>query len=122
MFHVKHSTASFFYDTIGITEMSGLKERSSYMLNINLTFVYWYLFLLNILTFALFGLEKRFQDGGSSRIPEWVLLLLAVLGGSMGAFFAIYIFTYKKDQPKFKYGILALYAIQFAICVRLGIF
>ena len=110
MFHVKHSTASFFYDTIGITEMSGLKERSSYMLNINLTFVYWYLFLLNILTFALFGLEKRFQDGGSSRIPEWVLLLLAVLGGSMGAFFAIYIFTYKKDRPKFKYGI------------RLGIF
>ena len=40
------------------------------MLNINLTVVYWYLFLLNILTFALFGLEKRFQDGGASRIPE----------------------------------------------------
>ena len=56
------------------------------MLNINLTVVYWYLFLLNILTFALFGLEKRFQDGGVSRIPEWFLLVLAVLGGSMGAF------------------------------------
>ena len=67
------------------------------MLNINLTVVYWYLFLLNILTFALFGLEKRFQDGGASRIPEWFLLVLAVLGGSMGAFFAIYIFTYKKE-------------------------
>lgn len=92
------------------------------MLNINLTVVYWYLFLLNILTFALFGLEKRFQDGGASRIPEWFLLVLAVLGGSMGAFFAINIFTYKKDRPKFKYGILALYAVQFAICVRLGIF
>lgn len=84
--------------------------------------IYLYLLIINISTFALFGVKKTYAERGVHLFGEWILILLSLLGGSAGAFFAVYIFSYKRDNRKFKYGILFLFVLQYAILVKLGIF
>ena len=43
------------------------------------------LLLLNALTFVVYGVDKWHARGGRWRIPERTLLLLAALGGGLGA-------------------------------------
>ena len=45
--------------------------------------------IMNIATFLLFGLDKTFAKEKMWRIPEAVLLGIALLGGSFGAYMQI---------------------------------
>ena len=45
----------------------------------------YYLLVINILTFVVFGIDKRKAKQGSWRISEATLLMLAVIGGTIGA-------------------------------------
>ena len=45
----------------------------------------YYLIVINILTFAVYGIDKWKARQGSWRISEATLLMLAVIGGTIGA-------------------------------------
>ena len=47
--------------------------------------IVYYLIALNIVTFFVYGIDKWKAKQGSWRISEASLLLLAVIGGSIGA-------------------------------------
>ena len=50
----------------------------------------YYLIVINILTFAVYGIDKWKAKQGSWRISEATLLMLAVIGGTIGALFGMY--------------------------------
>lgn len=71
-----------------------------------------YFLLINIAAFVAFGWDKRKARLHQWRIPEAQLLLLAALGGSVGAFAGMRIFHHKTRKPKFYVGIPVIFIIQ----------
>ena len=71
-----------------------------------------YLILINLIAFALFGIDKRRAKIGAYRISERTLFLSAILGGSMGALAAMYLFRHKTRHLSFTAGIPAILVIQ----------
>lgn len=68
--------------------------------------------ILNIVTYAIYGLDKYKAKRGRWRISERKLLLLAFLGGAVGAYAGMKIFRHKTLHPQFRYGIPVCIALQ----------
>lgn len=71
-----------------------------------------YLAVINIITFAVFGIDKLKAIKNKWRIPEKVLFLLSIIGGSVGAMLGMYTFRHKTKKPLFKFGIPAILIVQ----------
>ena len=78
------------------------------------------LLALNLLTFIVYGIDKWKAVKGKWRIPEATLLILAVIGGSIGALLGMQIWHHKTRHLKFKYGVpfilLAQIVLIYFIC------
>ena len=72
----------------------------------------YYLIVINIVTFLVYGIGKWKAKQGSWRISEATLLILAVIGGSIGALLGMKIWHHKTMHKKFKYGVPAILIIQ----------
>lgn len=70
---------------------------------------------LNIITFLTFGLDKLKAKKGKWRIPESTLLIMAIIGGSIGAYSGMKVWRHKTMHKKFKYGIPAIILMQVGI-------
>ena len=79
--------------------------------------VLYYLAIVNITTFVVYGIDKLKAKKGKWRIPESTLLLLAIIGGSIGAWFGIKVWHHKTLHKKFKYGIPLIVIIQIVIAI-----
>ena len=79
----------------------------------------YYLLAINAVAFIVYGIDKYKAKKAKWRIPEATLLLLAVLGGSVGAWMGMNIWHHKTMHKKFKYGIPAILLIQFALMAYL---
>ena len=67
--------------------------------------------VMNLLAFALMGIDKRRARKGRWRIPERTLFLAALLGGSVGAIAGMWTFHHKTKHWYFVYGMpLILFA------------
>ena len=75
----------------------------------------YYLIVINVVTFLVYGIDKWKAKQSKWRIPEATLLLLAVIGGSVGAWLGMKTWHHKTMHKKFKYGLplilLALIAL-----------
>ena len=80
---------------------------------------YWYLAIINALVLVVYGGDKLFAKLDSWRVPEKVLLLLALLGGSIGALLGMQIFRHKTRHLKFRYGVPMILLLQVAALVYL---
>ena len=78
-----------------------------------------YLLAVNIATFFLYGIDKYKAKKGRWRISEAILLLMAVIGGSIGAWAGMRLWHHKTMHKKFKYGIPIIIIIQVALAVYL---
>ena len=79
----------------------------------------YYLAVINVITFIVYGIDKLKAKKGKWRIPEATLLLLAIVGGSIGAWCGIKVWHHKTMHKKFKYGIPLIIAIQTAAIIYL---
>ena len=79
----------------------------------------YYLLAINAVTFIVYGIDKYKAKEAKWRIPEATLLLLAVLGGSIGAWMGMKVWHHKTMHKKFKYGIPAILLIQIALMAYL---
>lgn len=64
--------------------------------------LYIYLVIVNIVAFALMGIDKYKAKNNLWRIPERVLLLAAFIGGSLGAYAGMFYFRHKTKHAKFR--------------------
>ena len=71
-----------------------------------------YLLVVNIAAFAVYGWDKMCAKRGMWRVPEKILLLLAFLGGSVGAMVGMAIFRHKTLHWKFRYGVPLILILQ----------
>lgn len=74
-----------------------------------------YLIVINILTFLVFGIDKRKARKGRWRIPEATLIGLSAAGGSIGALLGMHLFRHKTQKRKFTLGIPAILIAQAAL-------
>jgi len=70
-----------------------------------LHFITAYLLLVNVVTFFTYGIDKYKAKKGKWRISEATLLLMAFLGGSIGAWLGMKAFHHKTMHKKFYIGV-----------------
>lgn len=78
-------------------------------------YFYFYLILINIVTFILFAIDKKRAKKNQWRIPESQLLFFSLLGGSIGGIIAMKIVKHKTKKPKFTIGMPLLLLINIFI-------
>ena len=76
-----------------------------------------YLVAINVLTFLLYGIDKWKAKRARWRIPERVLLGMAAIGGSVGAWLGMRVWHHKTQHAKFRYGVPAMLVAQAALLV-----
>lgn len=76
-----------------------------------------YFIAVNLVAFFVFGIDKLRAKNGRWRIPESMLLLLAVIGGSAGAYSGMKLWHHKTLHNKFRFGIPVIMFLQLAIIV-----
>ena len=67
----------------------------------------------------MYGIDKLKAKKGKWRISEATLLLMAVIGGSTGAWAGMRIWHHKTLHKKFRYGIPTIIIMQIALVVYL---
>ncbi|MBE6272756.1 MAG: DUF1294 domain-containing protein [Bacteroides sp.] len=75
----------------------------------------YYLIAINAITFITYGIDKWKARKNKWRIPESTLLLLAVFGGSIGAFLGMRVWRHKTMHKKFKYGKPSILVLQIGL-------
>ena len=81
----------------------------------------YYLILVNLAAFILYGADKSFAKKGARRIPEKTLLLWAFLGGSIGALLGMKLFHHKTLKPKFAVTVPVLCVLE-VVCIIFSLF
>ena len=81
--------------------------------------ILYYLLAVNIATFFLYGIDKYKARKGRWRISEATLLMMAVIGGSIGAWSGMRLWHHKTMHKKFKNGIPIIIILQVTIAVYL---
>ena len=68
-------------------------------------YIKWYLIAVNLLTFLLFGIDKRKAIKKKNRIPEFRLFFFSFIGGSAGGLLAMALFRHKTRKKSFTIGL-----------------
>ena len=71
-----------------------------------------YLIIINVIAFFMYGVDKEKARKGEWRIKEKDLILVALIGGSVGAFLGMHLFHHKTRHWYFRYGIPAIMILQ----------
>ena len=74
---------------------------------------------VNLVTFAVYGIDKAKAKRGAWRVPERTLFLLPLLGGSLGALLGMRVFHHKTKHWYFVWGIPLILLAQIALAVWL---
>lgn len=74
-----------------------------------------YLAAVNLVTFEMYGIDKYKAKKAKWRIPEATLLLMAAIGGSVGAWTGMQVWHHKTLHKKFKYGVPVIFLLQVAL-------
>lgn len=77
--------------------------------------IIYYLLAVNVVAFFTYGVDKLKAKKGKWRIPESTLLLLAAVGGSVGAWLGMSLWRHKTQHKKFKFGVPAIFVVQIAL-------
>ena len=77
--------------------------------------IVYILIVINVITFLIYGIDKWKAKQGSWRISEATLLLLAIIGGCIGALLGMQVWHHKTMHLKFKYGLSLILLAQIAL-------
>ena len=78
-----------------------------------------YIVIVNIAAFCLYGIDKSAAIKQKQRIPNRVLLLSAVIGGSLGALAGMYTFRHKTKKWYYTVTVPVVLMIQITAAVLL---
>ena len=76
-----------------------------------------YLVIMNIIGLAVMGIDKSKAKRHVWRIPEKVLFLVSILGGSAGTWAGMYLFRHKTKHWYFVIGMPVIFFLHIAVAV-----
>ena len=80
--------------------------------------VFWIgILILNVVTFFVYGIDKFKAKKSLWRIPESTLLILAAVGGSVGAYLGMKVWHHKTLHKKFSLGVPTILLLHLALLV-----
>ena len=77
--------------------------------------LYFYITLLSVIGFIIMGWDKNRAERRRGRTSENQLILIALLGGSVGIAIGMLVFKHKTSKKKFYIGIPGIYVLQWAV-------
>ncbi len=84
-----------------------------------MTILYCYLLLINALGFIFMLLDKQRAVKNMWRIPERILLLIPILGGSVGSLMGMRLIHHKVNKPLFSIVVPLLCCLHILMLVLL---
>ncbi len=84
-----------------------------------ITLLLSYFAAINLIGFALMGIDKYKAKKRAFRIPEATLFIVAFIGGSIGSIIGMYAFRHKTRHRSFVYGMPFILLIQIALAIFL---
>ena len=84
-----------------------------------ITLLLEYLIAVNLIGFALMGIDKYKAKKRAFRIPEATLFIVAIIGGSIGSILGMYAFRHKTRHWYFVYGMPAILILQILLIALL---
>lgn len=82
------------------------------MNSVILTIVFLYLVIVNLIGYALMGIDKKRAIRGAWRISEATLFFFAIIGGSIGSILGMRHFRHKTKHWYFVWGMPAILLVQ----------
>lgn len=70
---------------------------------------------LNVVTVLVYGYDKAIAGGTRRRVPERVLLALALFGASPGALLAMGLFRHKTAKASFRRAMMMILIVQLLV-------
>ncbi len=80
------------------------------------------LIALNVLTFGMFGVDKKLAESGSRRISEAALLQAAFFGGTPGAYAGRAMFRHKTRKVSFSNALHVIAGFQLCALIFAAVF
>lgn len=74
---------------------------------------------INLIGFALMGIDKYKAKKRAFRIPEATLFIVAIIGGSIGSIIGMYTFRHKTRHRAFVYGMPFILIVQLVLLIAL---
>ena len=99
--------------TIAALSVTTVSVLLTYFLEIHL--LYAYFIGVNLITFAIYGSDKQRAVYSCSRVPEIVLHLLALAGGSPAALVAQITFRHKTKKRTFRIIFITTVLVQLVV-------
>ena len=84
-----------------------------------ITLLLEYLIAVNLIGFALMGIDNYKAKKRAFRIPEATLFIVAIIGGSIGSIIGMYAFRHKTRHWYFVYGMPAILILQILLIALL---
>ncbi len=78
-----------------------------------------YLLVVNVIAFFVYWNDKCKAKRKAWRTPELTLLVLAAIGGSIGAWAAMRLFRHKTNHPQFYIGVPLIFVVQVGVALWL---
>ncbi|MCR5399145.1 MAG: DUF1294 domain-containing protein [Lachnospiraceae bacterium] len=78
-----------------------------------------YIVVLNVMGYALMGIDKARAKKRGFRIPEATLFVVAIIGGSIGTIIGMFFFRHKTRKWYFAYGLPVILILQIALVIAL---
>ncbi len=69
---------------------------------LRLSWLVSWLIAISLVAFCTYAYDKSLASGDALRVPERVLLLLALIGGTPGAFLGMQVFRHKTSKQSFQ--------------------
>lgn len=74
-----------------------------------------WLIVINVVAFVIYSYDKAIAASSWTRVPERVLLLLALIGGTIGALIGMLLFRHKTSKASFRLKFLLVVLLQIAL-------
>ncbi|WP_201000378.1 DUF1294 domain-containing protein [Paenibacillus glycanilyticus] len=79
-----------------------------------------YLLVVNIIAFAMMGMDKNYARRKKRRIPEKRLFGVSAIGGALGAWIGMQIWRHKTKHASFRVGIPLLFIFNLVVIYYLA--
>lgn len=75
-------------------------------------YFFLYLIIINVVSFITMAADKYYARNHRWRISENTLMILAVVGGSVGSIAGMFLLRHKTKHLKFLFGLPAIFLVQ----------